>query len=81
MNDEEGLQGSWFQGTITQLQHGFALVAYDELMVSEDSDEKLQEWFPLPGTPKAKQALIDPTHDSHFGQGFKVRPPPPTEVS
>lgn len=80
MTDEEGLQGSWFLGTIAQLQHGFALVAYDELMVSEDSDEKLQEWFPLPGATQAKQALLDATYDSHFGPGFKIRPPPPPEV-
>ena len=81
MNDEEGLQGSWFQGTITQLHHGFALIAYDELMVSENSDEKLQEWFPLPGTPEGHRALLEATHDSHFGSGFKIRPPPPPEVS
>ena len=80
MNDEEGLQGSWFMATITQLQHGFALVAYDELMVAEDSDEKLQEWFPLPGTPPASKALLDSAYDSHFGPGFKIRPPPPPEV-
>ena len=80
MNDEEGLQGSWFMGTITQRQHGFALVAYDELMVAEDSDEKLQEWFPLPGTPQANRALLKSTFDSHFGPGFKIRPPPPPEV-
>lgn len=81
MNDEEGLQGSWFMGTITHLQHGFALVAYDELMVSEDSDEKLQEWFPLPGTPQTNKDLLESTYDSHFGPGFKIRPPPPAEVS
>ena len=80
MNDEEGLQGSWFMGTITQLQHGFALVAYDELMVSEDSDEKLQEWFPLPATPHTNKDLLDSTYDSHFGPGFKIRPPPPSDV-
>ena len=80
MNDEEGLQGSWFMGTITQLQHGFVLVAYDELMVSEDSDEKLQEWFPLSGTPQSNKDLLESTYDSHFGPGFKIRPPPPPEV-
>lgn len=80
MTDEEGLQGSWFLGTITQLQHSFALVAYDELMVSEDSGEKLQEWFPLPGASQAKLALLETTYDSHFGPGFKIRPPPPPEV-
>ena len=80
MSGEEGLQGSWFTGTINQLQHGFALVAYDELNVSEDSDEKLQEWFSLPGATEDSQALLDPTHDAHLGPDFQIRPPPPAEV-
>ena len=80
MSGEEGLQGSWFTGTINQLQHGFALVAYDELNVSEDSDEKLQEWFPLPGAAEEDMGLLGPTHDAHLGPDFQIRPPPPAEV-
>jgi len=80
MSGEEGLRGSWFTGTVTQLQHGFALVAYDELNVSEDSDEKLQEWFPLPGAVAKNQSLLGPTHDSNFGPDFHIRPTPPAEV-
>ncbi len=80
MSGEEGLQGSWFTGTITQLQHGFALVAYDELHVSEDSDEKLQEWYPLPDAVAENKALLESTHDAHFGPQFRIRPPPPAEV-
>ncbi len=80
MSGEEGLRGSWFTGTITQLQHGFALVAYDELNVSEDSDEKLQEWFPLPGAIAENQSLLGCTHDANFGPEFHIRPSPPAEV-
>ena len=81
MNGEEGLQGSWFTGTIKEVQYGFALVAYDELMEAEDTDTKLQEWFPLPQTSQDKRALLDSSHDAHFGPGFKLRPNPPAEVS
>ena len=81
MNGEEGLQGSWFTGTISELRHGFALVMYDELMVSEDTDTRLQEWFPLPQTTEDKRAELLSDCDAHFGPGFKLRPIPPLEVS
>ena len=80
MNGEEGLHGSWFTGTIAHLQQGFALVTYDELMVSEDADTKLQEWYPLPQTTKDRRALLPSDCDAHFGPGFKLRPIPPTQV-
>ena len=80
MSGEEGLRGSWFTGTVTQLQHAFALVAYDELNVSEDSDEKLQEWFPLLGAAAEDLSLLGPTHDANFGPDFHIRPSPPAEV-
>ncbi|KAA6429373.1 MAG: hypothetical protein FRX49_00767 [Trebouxia sp. A1-2] len=81
MSGEEGLRGSWFTGTITQLQHGFALVAYDELNVSEDSDEKLQEWFPLPEAVSENQSLLSPSHEVNFGPDFHIRPAPPAELA
>lgn len=80
MSGEVGLQGSWFTGSITQLQHGFALVAYDELMVEEVSDEKLQEWFPLPQATVEMKARLSSQHDAHFGPLFQIRPPPPHDV-
>ncbi|KAL0042386.1 hypothetical protein WJX77_010878 [Trebouxia sp. C0004] len=81
MSGEEGLQGSWFTGTVTQLQHGFALVAYHELNVSEDSNEKLQEWFPLPGAVAENQSLLGVNHDANFGPDFHIRPQPPAELA
>ena len=46
MNDEEGLRGCWFAGSIAQLCASHALVSYADLE-DEANGGPLQEWFLL----------------------------------
>ncbi|KAG2426692.1 hypothetical protein HYH02_014732 [Chlamydomonas schloesseri] len=89
-NAEEGLTGGWFSARLVGLsdpQHRYGLVEYDELQASEEEGSpKLTEWFPLPGAPKlltsaAARAVLpaEPAYTVHAKKGYAVRPaPPPT---
>lgn len=80
MTDEEGLQGCWFTGAITKLQHGYARIQYEELMDEDDTNQHLEEWFPLPEAVEADAARLGSEHDAHFGPGYQIRPVPPIQV-
>lgn len=80
MTDEEGLQGCWFAGAIAKLQHGFALIQYEELMDEEDTSQHLKEWFALPGALEAEAAKLGSMHEAHTGPGYQIRPTPPVQV-
>lgn len=80
MADEEGLQGCWFAGAIRQLQHGFALVEYEELMNEDDTSLHLKEWFALPRANAADAEKLGSEYTAHTGSEFQIRPPPPTQV-
>lgn len=70
------------------VQQGFALVEYAELMVVEDSTERLSEWFPLAepaektevSVLEAAAAQLPEGSDVHTRAGFALRPAPPAEV-
>lgn len=70
------------------MRQGFALVEYAELMVAEDSEEKLREWFPLRAPTDAAEAAaleaaaegLESDMEAHTRQGFVLRPAPPKEV-
>lgn len=74
---------------MADVQQGFALVEYAELMVAEDSRDKLSEWFPLaePADAAAAAALevaasqLPQEWEAHARPGFVLRPQPPEEVS
>ncbi|KAK9830966.1 hypothetical protein WJX81_003318 [Elliptochloris bilobata] len=82
-NDEEGLRGCWFTGTVAARAPGHALVAYAELEDDAAPGEPLREWFPLPrGAPGASEAG-GPPHDGrtrHMRPGFRLRPQPPAAL-
>lgn len=50
LSDEEGLRGVWFSARVLNVEHGKALVVYDELL-SDDGPNQLEEWFDLEGAP------------------------------
>lgn len=82
-NDEEGLRGCWFAGTIDERAPGHALVAYAELEDDEAPGEPLREWFPLPpGVPGAGALGGEPDdgRPRHVGPGFVLRPQPSATV-
>jgi hypothetical protein len=68
-----------FQGRVAELAAGFALVEYDELVDAEDSDERLREWFPVPGEHQDAAAL-PAGRAMHAADGYQLRPRPPPEV-
>jgi len=73
---------------VRDVQQGFALVEYAELMVAEDSADRLSEWFPLAepadkaevSALKAAAAQLPEGSDAHTRAGFALRPAPPAEV-
>lgn len=80
-NDEEGLRGCWFAGTVDERAPGHALVA--ELEDDEAPGEPLREWFPLPpGVPGAGALGGEPDdgRPRHVGPGFVLRPQPSATV-
>lgn len=81
MTDEEGLQGCCFAGTIVKLQIGFALVKYEHLMDEADTDQHLQEWFPLPEAQQANIAELGSQYGINTGPGVQIRPQPSVKVS
>lgn len=84
MDNDEGLQGCWFIGMIESVKYQYALVRYFELNASEETTDKLREWFPLPGAKP--QAKLPAEFTKHTATDAKLRPrspaapgaPPPT---
>lgn len=58
----------------------YVLVRYDELMVSDESSEHLQEWFPLVGAKPADAKKLTGGFEKHAGSSFIVRPVLPGQV-
>jgi hypothetical protein len=55
---------------------GYVLVEYDELLQDEASGERLKEWFPLGGTPRAPQPPRGKEAGGHTVQSAKMEVPP-----
>ena len=80
MNDEEGLRGCWFAGSIAQLCASHALVSYADLE-DEANGGPLQEWFLLPGVSTGQlSASAAGGKRVHVEPGYMLRPTPPAEV-
>ncbi|KAK9858377.1 hypothetical protein WJX84_008812 [Apatococcus fuscideae] len=83
-NNEEGLEGSWFNARAEQVIGSFVLARYEDLRVSDDDGaEPLREWFPIqdarPGS--LPDAVISSGHPCNSDPGFFARPVPPAQVT
>ena len=82
-NDEEGLRGCWFAGTVAARAAGHALISYAELEDDAAPGQPLREWFPLPGAAPGAGAAGGLPADGrarHTRPGFRLRPQPPAAV-
>lgn len=71
-----------FEGEITAVAPGHALVRYNDLMDGSDDSSKLQEWFPEASLASAAASADFPgPHVRHTLPGFRMRPIPDPEVS